>query len=405
MHPNEERVIVYIDGFNLYFRLKPALVATLAVGLAACASIKQASPTDVAIAPTPSTAPGTPVHVITATSAAGPSSLPSLAAERSPTATASPTPTPSVGPNANLLRDTVIEGAQALAWSSNGERIAVTTSDGVILLDAVTLAQIASQSTTHRQLALASSSDGKLLVTADHWLDGQRLRLWEAQDLTLRWEKDIPGVESADASAEGMVFLPSGEIAVMSSEAVGLGIWLVAPDGRMNRALRIDGVIAQAAALNPSKGWVAAAVGPPEHGVRIYNLGTGALLEELPVRALLLEFARQAPVLLARRGSSVDVWDVEQSRDIAQVPITPAIPTLEGLPFRISLSHGDMMFATGTEIPSPGIGIWELETGELLGLIEHDDLDKITWLAFSPVKDELAILMNDGELEIWGITR
>ncbi len=398
-------MIVFIEGFNLHFGLKPVLVAAMAVGIAGCASINQASPIDVAIAPTPSTAPGTQVHVITSTSAAELSPLPSPATVRSPTVITSLTPSPSVGFHADLLRTAVVEGAQALAWSPNGDRIAVTTSDGVILLDPATLAQMASQSTPKRQLALAFSNDGKLLVTADHWLDGQRLRLWDAQDLTLRWEKDIPGVESTDASAEGMLFLPSGEIAVMSSEAVGLGIWLVAPDGRMNRALRIDGVIAQTAALNPSKGWVAAAVGPPEHGVRIYNLGTGALLEELPVRALLLEFARQAPVLLARRGSSIDVWDVEQSRDIAQVPITPAIPTVEGLPFRISLGHGDMMFATGTEIPSPGIGIWDLETGELLGLIEHDDLDKITWLAFSPVKDELAILMNDGGLEIWGVTR
>ena len=52
-------------------------------------------------------------------------------------------------------------------------------------------------------------------------------------------------------------------------------------------------------------------------------------------------------------------------------------------PFNLTLSHDDRLFATSTETPSPGMGLWELGSGQLVGLITHDELERVDWLSIS----------------------
>ena len=110
-------------------------------------------------------------------------------------------------------------------------------------------------------------------------------------------------------------------------------------------------------------------------------------------------------MLLVDLGSSISVWDVEARREVTRVPVLSTTGEDEDVPFRISVSHDDGLFVTGTTIPTPGIGIWELESGKLVGLIQHDQLAEVNRLSFSPTEDELAILLDGGRLEIWEITR
>jgi WD40 repeat protein len=324
-----------------------------------------------------------------------------------PTSTIMPSPTTAIAPTAQvaLSRETIIDGARALAWSPDGKRIALTTLDGVVLVDAGTLQEVASATTTAAQDALAFSDDGAKLVTADYGRDRREFRLWNAEDLSLVWTKDLPSSLDYIDVANLLVPQQDGGFLLATSSLIGADIWHIAIDGAMDRVLQMGGVITETATIDPSLGLVAVYMGPggPEQNVQFWNLTTGAIDQELPYPGVFeLEFASRRGVLLVA-AHSVFIWDIDQGKELASVRTSTGLATGLGVWGRITVGVDDILFATGTELPARGIGIWETDTGVLVAFLPENTQQRTAGLALSPTARELAVLGDDDQLHVWEI--
>jgi WD40 repeat protein len=316
---------------------------------------------------------------------------------RPPTTHPSAPPTSAWQSPSRLVREATVEGARHLAWSPDGRKIALTTSSGVTLLDGASLGQLASRRTDSPQYALAFSDDGKELATADGLEVGHGLRVWNGIDLALVSEYDLPG------SAMTIGFLPESAVVVATSGFPSMGIWIASRDGGLRRALAIEGAEPLTAALYPRLGLTAVSVGPGQ-AVQVWDSATATLREELPFSgAEDLQFTHDGSRLLAVLDFVVEVWDLQEQRSTSEVPVHGGTVSPIRIPARLAVSQDDHVFATGTEFPSPGIGLWLVNSGRLAALLPHDHLDKIIDLSFNPANSELAILFNDGRLEVWDI--
>jgi len=296
-----------------------------------------------------------------------------------------------------------VEGARHLAWSPDGRKIALTTSSGVTLLDASSLGQLASRRTEFPQFALAFSDDGKELATADGLEVGHGLRVWNGIDLALLSEHDLPGNDHYPGSAMAIGFLPESAVVVATSDFPSMSLWIVSPDGGLRRALAIEGAKPLTAALYPRLGLTAVSVGPGQ-AVQLWDSATATLREELPLSgAAYLQFTHDGSRLLAALDFVVEVWDLQEQRSTSEVPVRDGTISAIRIPAQLAVSQDDHLFATGTEIPSPGIGVWLVDSGRLAALLPHDHLDMIIDLSFDPASGDLAILLNDGTLEVWEI--
>jgi len=289
-----------------------------------------------------------------------------------------------------------------MGWSPDGGVIAVTTNRGVALIDAASLGELAFKATEYGRRPLAFSEDGARLATADGLELGRSFRVWEARDLALLGEYSLPGPGDFGTSAMKLGFLTDDEIVLAVGELSGLGVWITAPDGSMNHVLTIEGAEPLMAALSPSSDMVAVSVGPAQ-AVRVWRLRTDEMLEEVPVEGSPeLQITGDGRFLVAMLGSTV-VWDLAAGRSIVEIPVSDGIAANHRIPYSVAISHDDRLLASDTEIPAPGVGIWELATGELAGMLAHEELERIVQISFSPANHELALLLNDGRLQVWRI--
>jgi WD40 repeat protein len=304
----------------------------------------------------------------------------------------------------------VIEGANDFAWSPDGKSIAVTTIDGVYLLDAQDLLTVAFRATDYIQRKLAFSNDGSTLVTADHWQKGRQLHGWDAITLESLWNHDLPWenrLGGADEHAQAMALapLPDGDVLLAVSQVPGTEVWLVDPSGPMHRLLEVPYSQPLTVALQPLRRWMAVAMVPyvaDEAGaVQVWDLATQSLLGKVPAASgLSLQFVHYGSILLVGDWYAY-AWDVERNEAVTSVTLDTGALGSPGVPSRFAVSQDDTLFATGTLVPDVGIGIWEIATGQLVGLMPHPDLGHIRNLSFSPISNDIAIFLSDGRLQVW----
>jgi len=328
-------------------------------------------------------------------------SIPSQRA--SPTSTPSSTDIPPATLVLNLDRWSSIPGAVNLAWSPDGHTIAVTGADGLSLLDGATLGEVASQTTQHGQNALVFAENGSRLATADGWEAGQTITVWGPRSLNLVGDYGFLGTDPEHVMPVMQLGLSEeGRIVSAVSETSGLGIWTTT-GGPLRRMLTVEGAEPITAALGQGGELLAVSVGPAE-AVQVWDTADGVMLQEAPLSgALRLEFRHDSASLVALLDFTAVLWDLENARAALRIPIAGGTLSETRIPYDVAISWDDRILASGTEIPSPGIGLWDLDTGELLALLVHKDLERVIGLSFSPVADELAVLLNDGRLEVWSV--
>jgi len=366
-------------------------LALAAAFLAACIPGSPSTPTQLPLAPSPSPS-SSPVPLYSVTTIQPTPELPSPTAESGTL----------VG---RLDREAKVDGVMAMAWSPDGERIALTTISGVLLLDASTLSQVAAQTTDLPQNALAFSADGATLATVDHFEQGRTVRLWDTVDLAFLREHDLPGDEN-DPAVMQLGFLPNGDLVVATAELPGMAIWTISPNGAMGRLFGVEGAYALMATLDPVHGMVAVPVGRefPSEVVQVWDITSASMRQEAPLsNAGSLQFSHDGRELLALLDFAATTWDIREDHIESQAPFSSGMISHARFPIHLTISHDDSVFASGTEIPSPGIGFWDVHTGQLLGLMRHDELGSVEWLSFSPTKNELAILLEDGRLQVWKV--
>jgi WD40 repeat protein len=386
---------------DMWYRRVPsnrAILLLMAITLASCASAPENS--IVPLAPTPSqTLPETfrPTREAAPTMPLPPTELPS----------ATTTEASIFGPK--LLRETNIDLPRQMAWSPDGKTIAVSTMNGIALVDAASLTQVAYRETEIGQNHIAVSPDGGTIATADYWEEGLYYRRWTAKDLNLvgRYDlpddPDLPGDEEREQVAE-LAFLQSGELLLACQSLMGVDVWSSEQSGQLTHNFLIRGGFGMSATISSATGLVAAELSPGyEDVVEAWSSETMTLYKEIPITGnVSLLFSRQGNTLLVTDWQAT-VWDLSSMRSVSAAPVWGPIVEGNGLPSGQSFSLDDRYFAGGTEIPARGIAIWETQTGQLAGLLPHEALAQIIDIDFSPANDELAILTYDGRLEIWSV--
>jgi WD40 repeat protein len=198
-----------------------------------------------------------------------------------------------------------------------------------------------------------------------------------------------------------LAFMPDGRLLLAVSQLLGVEVWSGYPDSDMHREFQVRYSQPLTVALHPIRGWVAVTMGPEAGDLQVWDLETNSLREEVPaISGLNPQFAHKATLLLFSDWSAY-IWDVEADEQVAATTIDTGGIDGPRVPYVITVSYDDTLFATGTSIPFPGIGVWEIPSARPVGIIPHDNLENVRQLSFSSVSSDIAIGLTDGLLQIW----
>jgi WD40 repeat protein len=304
------------------------------------------------------------------------------------------------------------EMINALAWSPNGELLAASAGDQILLLkvDGLHLEPIIALPMDSLVPALAFSPDGAWLASGAR--DGL-IRVWKVRTLTQAGNPDrVPAPAwQADGHQKGvntLDFSPDGQILASGGNDAVARLWNPATGEPLG--MIIGGSFAvPSIAFSPDGNSLAIANG---EYIRLRDPNsesiTGTLLSETPIYTL--EYSPDGSRLAAGDISNgVQIWDPTQAfRTGLEVYPTPLKLAGHGArPTSFRALIWDITYGNdGTLLTSAGgdntIRMWDAASGILLAtLMGHQDA--VTNLAFSPDGTRLVSGGLDGKLIIWGV--
>ncbi len=289
-------------------------------------------------------------------------------------------------PRMDLAGQLNVGGASALAYSPDGNYLAVATGDVVKLFrtDGYEMVHELGGRGSH-VLCLAFSPDVMTLVSgsedhsADLWsvASGEHLHLFaDAQD-----------------AVRCVAFSPDGET-IAAAFGGSVHLWNV-PTGRLLCTLRGDQGTSLAACFSPDG--LALATGGTSTTIDLWNVAAEEVQSTLSARAAVVSMAyfRDGRTLVSgSRDGAVTLWDVETSTAFRTVERHP------GSVQSIALSPDDKRLAVG--FTDGAIELWDLAEFDLLTTIAGYP-QYVSCLAFSPDGEMLASGSSDGVVLIWGI--
>lgn len=388
------------------------LLVILLLGLSAC------SIPDLVSTPTPEASP-VPEDTATAIFLAPPS--PTASASPSP----SPTPLPSSTPTAllyaaqqtpvppGLSRITTANAAQVsalaewqestvtdLAFSPDGQRLAVGVLDGVALYEIPSRERSQFLESDEQVLELAFSPDGSWFATGNRVGSeqsgfGGRVSLWRVPN----WERlgplyaDPRVVSSVAFSPDGKTF--AAAFASPQFENDRIDFW----DTRtweISRTLQLGTVLNVAFSPNGS---VIATV-PDRYAVKVWRVKDGELLDSLFTSFTgavnCLEFSGDGNLLATGHyDGTIRIWDINSGQIFFELE-TPGV--VESLAF----SSDGKLLASGDNYGDHAIRLWSVDTGERLRVLEGHTHGVVS-MAFSGDDSYLVSGAYDGTLRLWGI--
>jgi WD40 repeat protein len=285
------------------------------------------------------------------------------------------------------LSDTGHDRANAIAFSPNGDLIAVGTSTGIYFFDAGTYQQLRFVTTETWVRALAFSPDGSLLATGSY---DPVVRLWRVNDGGLEAE-----LKGHTAWVRSVSFSPNGRLVASASDDDTVRLWDLSTDESVQIVQQdVQGV--SAVAFSPGGNVIA--TGGFDSIVRLWRVDDASLLRELTghkswVRAL--AFSPDGS-LLASGGfdTNVILWRVEDG---------VLLHTMEdhaSSVLSLAFSPDGSLLASGSVDKT--VRLWQIPTGESFDLLSgHTDF--VFSVGFSPEGKSLVSGSVDNTIRIWQI--
>jgi WD40 repeat protein len=390
------------------FRLRLLVLLLLPLCLAACSFPS--------LSPRPSPSPGipltsTPPPPATASPASTATALPEAHPPPTPTSSATPTrppasatsvpaptvtstPTPTGFP---LLRYRANDLVLAVAWSPDGEMLAVAAGETVHLVDAGTLAELHSLAVGAWSGSLAFSPDGGLLALAVK--DGS-LQLWGpgAGQLICRLDAHRPGAKSVAFSPDGRWLASTGNDAYVRLWDVAAfaqpGNCPQAPSAEM-----IGGALSVPVAVFSPDGVVIASV--DYHAIRLREVASQRLVNTIQLDNSIFSLAYSPDgqyLVSGELGNTLRLWDAAGGEALRTL-IRPASP--KAFIWSLAFSPDGKLLAAGSSDAS--ITLWDPASGQLVRTFTGHTR-AVTGVAFSPDGRWLASGSLDATLRLWQVS-
>ncbi len=272
-------------------------------------------------------------------------------------------------------------GGIPVAFSSDGQRLAVPTSIGIWLYDAATVGELDLLPGT-RVTSAAFSPDGTLAAGS---YDGTVV-LWDVAsgENTTLYRHD-GGVHSVAFSADGTVLASKSESRIRLWDVVGgVELWNVASEESGSVAFSADGTILAVTGRKAVSLWEVASA------AIVTTLDAAALDNGTEIRSVAL--SPDGATLASGSRRTLKLWDVAQGRDIATLPgHTDGITS-------VAFSSDGATLASGSYDKTARL--WDIATERNIATFGHST--PVQSVAFSPDGATLASMSWD-DILLWDI--
>ena len=280
----------------------------------------------------------------------------------------------------------------AIAWSPDGENLAVAAGESVHFFDGNTFEE---RKTLHLGVwtpSIAFSPDGHLIVTGGR--DGQ-VKLWDVVT-----GENLYSVEAHRKGVNSVTFSPKGHLLASGGNDAIARLWEV--DTGTNVGQMIGGTYAiPAIAFTPDGTSLAIVNGQV---IRLRDVASNRFVSTIHGEDSFnsIDISPDGHKLAA--GDILNVvtlWEISDNGSLQTPTIKLEHPSqLQNLVWQVEFSPNGQILASASNDGT--VNLWEISTGELLGtLIGHSKA--VTSLAFSPDGNFLATGSLEGSLSVWKV--
>jgi WD40 repeat protein len=280
----------------------------------------------------------------------------------------------------------------AVAWSPDGQTIALSAGGSVRLLDAETLAESSRWQPGATTGSLAFSPDIQMLAAGSR--DGQ-VRIWEVTSGKL-----VQTIQAHKKGVNRVVFHPLGNPLASGGNDAVARLWDIKSGERL--AQMIGGTYAVPSLAFTQQGKNLAIVNG--NVIRLREVASGRFVQTIHAKEGIYSLAVSPDESIIASGGvtgDVESWDSltgeARIRYLRQSASPGSLPVL--IWSLVFSPDGSVLAAAGSDAL---IRVWETQTGELLVTLPGHD-NSVTSLAFSPDGRRLVSGSLDGTLRLWGI--
>ena len=292
------------------------------------------------------------------------------------------------GATARLGKGSVSESKGAIAFSPDGQCLAVASNIGIWLYDVATSRELALL-TGHTSVvpSVSFSPDGATLASGSY---DHTVKLWDVAT-----GQNIATFEGHTSGVESVAFLSNGKILASGSYDHTVRLWDVAT----GQNIAILNIIGSSVAYSPNGTMLAAGVNYDSYSqIKLWDVATGqniATLEGHKGSVHSIAYSPDGTTLASgAEDRKIKLWDVATGQNIA---------TLEGHTRSvesIAFSPDGTILASGAW--DKKIKLWNVATGENVTTLEWDT-GWVASVAFSPDGTTLASWAWDGTIKLWDI--
>ena len=278
----------------------------------------------------------------------------------------------------------------AIAFSPDGQYLAVSSDIGVWLYDATTYKELALLSNPEKISTIAFSSDGKTLLSGAGG-DQSNVKSWKLNLWNVATREKI----RAFAGGNQSVAFSSDGNTIASAFGQSAYLWDIVT-GQELAKLQHEGVYPQVNSISFSPDGTALASGADDGTVKLWNVATGQNIATLIHKARVnsVAFSPSGKVLASGSGDlTLKLWDIATGTELTTIQARKIFSAVAFSPDGKTLawSHGKT------------IKLWNIATQTDIATFE-DPVFRINSIAFSPDGKTLASASHaDGIVKVWDV--